>query len=68
MEIIDILNSNTYHWFKSLGINRQILIAAQYTDETSDNTNLVNGLTKEGQDWLVTNFSDDIKDYIILNK
>lgn len=61
-----ILLECSYGWFKSLEINKRIEIAANYTHETDDITDIVNGLTDSSEQWLVENFSDDIKDYIVL--
>jgi len=50
-------------WFNSLDILERMQIAEHYTDETSDNTNIVNGLTTESQKWLYKNYQSEINNY-----
>lgn len=42
-------------WFKSLRIETQIRLAEEYTNDTGDNTNIVNGLNAAAEKWLWQN-------------
>lgn len=62
----EILERYYYAWFKSLDINTQMRIAEYYSKEMDDNTNIVNGFTDQSEKWVVENYSDHIKDYILI--
>lgn len=59
------LKKYAYHWFKSLDINQRMDINDQYTNETGYNTNIVSGLDNHSEEWMVMNYTDHIKDFII---
>lgn len=59
------LNNYASVWFKSLDIVKMAVIADHYTIDTGDNTNIAEGLNEGAVSWLVQEYSDDIKDYII---
>ncbi len=66
MKLLEILNKNVYHWYKSLDIIDRITIANFYRDSMGVSDIIENGLTEDSQEWLVQNYTDDLKDYIIL--
>jgi len=64
--IEEILSKNVYHWFKSLDINKQQAIAYHYVEDTGYNDNIVQGQTEHSTYWVVTNYTDELKDWIII--
>ncbi len=66
--MIEILKQHTSEWFESLDVTQRNSISVEYQKDKVVNDNIAETLTEESTNWLVQNFSDFIKDWIILNK
>lgn len=63
----EIIRPFVYHWWGSVGIIRRMSIEDEYQKQEGVNDVIVEGLTSHAEEWLLMNFTDDIKDYVILN-